>query len=230
MSVSMWIVWALLLVAQNFSFTFVSRARNSGSLKRHMFTSIASNGIWFVSQLIVVSTFVNILSGKLGVFKAIGAGVFYTLFTLIGALTAHYFALKNEKGKAAVGASKKYVQITHEEWARVQAFCFPNEFPADMQAPEPEEYQPTDPTPPGMYKVLMQRGDTLFSVRVAREGFGYMVYVRTWSRDVQAGEWSLTNRPVAAYLMAEKALNDAVNLRKSDGYKIVRIEGPNHAD
>lgn len=224
MTTTMWAAWALLLVAQNFSFTFVSRARNSGSLKRHMIASIASNGIWFVSQLIVVSTFVNILSGHFGIGKAIFAGVFYTSFTLIGALSAHYFALKNEKGKSSVGASKKYAQITNEEWARVQAFCFPVESSDEQEAPAF-----VDTTPPSLHKVLMRKGDTLFSVRIVKEGFGYQVYVRTWSRGVQAAEWALSNRPIAPYLMAETVLNDAVALRQGDGYEVIQTVGPDHA-
>jgi hypothetical protein len=48
-----WIIWAGVLLAQNFSFTFVSRARNSGSLKRHVIAALASNGVWFWGQGIV---------------------------------------------------------------------------------------------------------------------------------------------------------------------------------
>lgn len=120
MSLLMWFSWAVLLILQNFAFTFTSRARNSASLKRHLVASIFSNGIWFVSQLMVVGTFINILSGRYGLGKAISAGVFYTAFTLIGALSAHHFALKTEKGKGSVGANKKYAQITVEEWAELR--------------------------------------------------------------------------------------------------------------
>ena len=42
-------------------------------------------------------------------------------FTLLGSLVAHYWSLKNEKGKAAVGANKKYAQIPVEEWEQVKA-------------------------------------------------------------------------------------------------------------
>jgi hypothetical protein len=115
-----WGAWAGLLIAQNFAFTFVSRARNSGSLKRHLIASIFSNGIWFVSQLFATSAFLGILTGKFGPKLAVGAAVFYTVFTLSGSLLAHHFALKTEKGKSAVGANKKYVQITPEEWAGVK--------------------------------------------------------------------------------------------------------------
>lgn len=121
MNVSIWAAWAALLIAQNFAFTFVSRARNSGSLKRHVIAAVFSNGIWFGGQLMAVSAFMSILSGRYGLRMAIFAGCYYTLFTLIGSVAAHYFALRTEKGKGAVGANKKYAQITREEWESVRS-------------------------------------------------------------------------------------------------------------
>jgi hypothetical protein len=112
----LWLLWALLLIAQNFAFTFVSRARNSGSIARHAFASVFSNGIWFASQMVIFQKLFKLMTGgygwKLGVFTA----AFYTVFTMIGSLLAHYHALRSEKGKAAVGANKKYAQITVEDW------------------------------------------------------------------------------------------------------------------
>jgi hypothetical protein len=120
----MWSFWAVVLFAQNFSFTFVSRARNSGSLARHIKASFFSNGIWFVSQIFAVSAFMSILSGKFGYRMAVFAGVFYTTFTIFGSVAAHYFALKNESGKGAVGANNKYAQITVAEWEKVRAWMY----------------------------------------------------------------------------------------------------------
>lgn len=116
MSISMWGVWAFLLIAQNFSFTYVSRARNSGSLARHIKAAIFSNGIWFLSQAIAVGQFLKIISGEYGIGQAIFAGLFYTSFTITGSVWAHYQSMKSEKGKAAVGASKHYAQIPTEEY------------------------------------------------------------------------------------------------------------------
>lgn len=111
-----WALWAALLIAQNFAFTFVSRARNSASLKRHVIAAVFSNGIWFASQFIIVSKFVDMLKGNLGLGMALATGLFYTLFTITGSVVSHYWALRTEKGKAAVGASNRYAQITQEEW------------------------------------------------------------------------------------------------------------------
>jgi hypothetical protein len=141
MRVSMWFVWAGLLILQNFAFTAVSRARNSGSLRRHMIAAIFSNGICFVGQVLAVDAFMKILSGKFGIRQAIFAGVFYTAFTLLGSLAAHQYALKTEKGKSSVGANSKYAQIPVEELAKVKrhlgiAIVEPAKVPVEVTLPE----------------------------------------------------------------------------------------------
>jgi hypothetical protein len=116
-----WLLWAFVLICQNFAFTFVSRARNSGSLLRHLVAGFFSNGIWFVSQMIIFTAMFQMMMGKYGRPMQVFTALYYTAFTLTGSVLAHYFSLKTEKGKAAVGASKRYVQITPEEWSKVQA-------------------------------------------------------------------------------------------------------------
>lgn len=116
MTLTMWAWWAVILLAQNFSFTFVSRARNSGSLGRHIKAALASNGVWFASQAIAINAFLAIVTGKFGFPMAIFAGTFYTVFTVIGLVLAHYYSLRTEKGKSAVGANAKYAHIAVEEY------------------------------------------------------------------------------------------------------------------
>lgn len=116
-----WVAWAILLIAQNFAFTFVSRARNSGSLKRHMMASVMSNGIWFLSQTIIFSQMFNIMTGRYGLPLAIFTGLYYTCWTMGGAMLGHAISLRTEKGKGAVGANKKYAQIRVEEWETLKA-------------------------------------------------------------------------------------------------------------
>lgn len=120
MSITSWVVWAFILIAQNFAFTFVSRARNSGSLKRHLIAGFFSNGIWFTSQLLIFTEMFSMMAGKKGIWAAAFAGAYYTVFTLSGSLAAHFYALKTEKGKSAVGASSRYAQITPEQWNKVE--------------------------------------------------------------------------------------------------------------
>jgi hypothetical protein len=99
-----WFLWAPLLVAQNFAFTFVSRARNSASLMRHAVAAVCSNGIWFINQLLIFSVLYEAITGKLGWKMTVFAAVYYTVFTMSGSLYAHWWSLKTEKGKARVGA------------------------------------------------------------------------------------------------------------------------------
>lgn len=99
-----WILWALLLIVQNASFTLVSRARNSGSLGYHAFAAVGSNGVWFASQFILIGNIVELIKHGT-VLEAIGTGLFYTVFTIIGSVGMHAIALhKIEKGKLKVGA------------------------------------------------------------------------------------------------------------------------------
>jgi len=115
-----WFIWALNLLAQNFMFTFVSRARNSGSLKRHVVAAIGSNGVWILQFQIMLGPMMDYLNGKHGPLAQVGVGAFYTFFTVAGSVVAHHWSLKNEAGNSAVGANKRYVQITREEWDDVQ--------------------------------------------------------------------------------------------------------------
>lgn len=104
-SFGMWLLWGTLLVAQNASFTLVSRARNSASLTYHALASVGSNGIWFASQLILFDQFMNIF-WKGDWAQAAAVGAFYTACTILGSVGMHALALKKiETGKLKVGAS-----------------------------------------------------------------------------------------------------------------------------
>ena len=115
-----WLMWSGALVWQNYSFTRVSRARNSASIKAHVLAALQSNSAWFLQSLFVYSSFMSILTGHAGLWKAIGAGLFYTALTVTGSVYAHYWSLKKEAGKTAVGANNKYAQIPVAEYARLQ--------------------------------------------------------------------------------------------------------------
>jgi len=96
-----WVLWFLLLVAQNASFTLVSRARNSNSLGYHAWAAVLSNGIWFGSQFILIGTFVQVIRDA-DLIGGVIAAVVYTAGTMTGSLGMHWIALhKIEKGKRA---------------------------------------------------------------------------------------------------------------------------------
>jgi hypothetical protein len=111
-----WLSFGLLLILQNLTFTMVSRARNSASLLRHVLWGVGSNGVWFLTQAAVFTHFLKAASGNLGTEMQIMFGLYYTFMTVLGAVAAHWWALNSEKGKSAVGANKRYAQITNQDW------------------------------------------------------------------------------------------------------------------
>lgn len=97
-----WLTWGAILVAQNASFTLVSRARNSGSLGYHALASVASNGIWILSMYFVVD---QLHAAKGHPLKMLAVGLFYTACTVAGATFMHWFAMRHiERGARKVGA------------------------------------------------------------------------------------------------------------------------------
>jgi len=101
---STYLLWGLLLIVQNAAFTLVSRARNSGSYAYHAAAAVGSNGVWFVSQFILIDALVRIIrEGSWA--EAIGVGLFYTACTVAGSVAMHYVSVTYiEKGKRRVGA------------------------------------------------------------------------------------------------------------------------------
>ena len=99
-----WALWAALLILQNAAFTFVSRARNSGSYGLHIVAAFASNGVWMATQFISLAVMIDIIkSGTLG--EKVAIGVFYCIFTVIGSVTMHWVGKTFiEKGNRKVGA------------------------------------------------------------------------------------------------------------------------------
>lgn len=95
-------LWALLLVVQTAAFTWVSRARNSGSLMYHGIASVFSNGIWFVSQFILIAT---VIKPGMPIRDIVLSGAIYVVATVTGALLMHWVSMKYlEQGKRKVGA------------------------------------------------------------------------------------------------------------------------------
>lgn len=103
MTLFSWVAMALLLVAQNFAFTVVSRARNSGSDAFHAIASVFSNGIWVVVNFLLVQGWTEVMAqDSFGLFAAVAG--FYIAFTVIGSVfggkvSRTFF----ERGKRRVG-------------------------------------------------------------------------------------------------------------------------------
>jgi hypothetical protein len=94
--------WFLLLVCQNAAFTWVGRARNSGSLGYHATASAFSNGIFFASQFILISM---VTDSSMPLDAKIGLGLVYISATVTGSVLMHWVSMKFlESGKRKVGA------------------------------------------------------------------------------------------------------------------------------
>ena len=91
------ILWAVLLIIQNFTFTMVSRARTSNSIGYHAFAATLSNGVWFLSQFILIDKVTSLLKSNAGWDVMLRIGAVYTLATMTGSLASHWLALRYEK-------------------------------------------------------------------------------------------------------------------------------------
>jgi len=74
------------VILQNGSFTLVSRARNSGSIKYNAIASVLSNGIWF---LVINQIFKSIEKGD-----DWSTGITYTTAAVIGSVAMQWIAIK----------------------------------------------------------------------------------------------------------------------------------------
>ena len=98
------VAWFFLLILQNASFTWVSRARNSGSLGYHAIAAVGSNGLFILNQFIIIDNFLNII--KTADMKLAAVIIFvYIIATVTGSVGMHYLSMNYlEKGKRTVGA------------------------------------------------------------------------------------------------------------------------------
>ncbi|MEH2536506.1 MULTISPECIES: hypothetical protein [unclassified Bradyrhizobium] len=102
-SVLILVALAAVSFVQNAAFAAVSRSRNSGDVAHHAKWSVASNGVWFATQILVFSTvWKAIESGSYSLIAA--AGVVYVAATTAGSCWMMAKMLKTETGKRMVGA------------------------------------------------------------------------------------------------------------------------------
>jgi hypothetical protein len=101
---STYALWALLLLVQNAAFTWVSRARNSGSVQYAAVASIFSNGVWFLGQMFIVNVFVRAKEAD-SLALLLPTMMWYTVWTTVGSTLA-MLVLRRwfETGNRRVGA------------------------------------------------------------------------------------------------------------------------------
>lgn len=99
-----WFFWAFVLMAQNASTTWASRARNSGSVWYHTLASVFSNGVWFISFTLLANGVLDAAKHENATARWVTLFLFYTTFTVIGASLMHWFSMTYlETGKRKVG-------------------------------------------------------------------------------------------------------------------------------
>ncbi len=96
----MFLLWVLLLVLQNAAFTWVSRARNSGSDWYHALAAVFSNGIWLAAFFITL----DMLNGIETVVDGLLIGLVYIVATVTGSVfMGKFLRTYIEKGRRRVG-------------------------------------------------------------------------------------------------------------------------------
>lgn len=89
---------------QNMAFTWVSRSRNGGDVGYHRMASLASNGVWFVTQILLYGSVWSALTQ--GAWWRIAVtGLVYVIATTEGSCLMMRILLRTEKGKRKVGAA-----------------------------------------------------------------------------------------------------------------------------
>lgn len=101
------ILFLVLLAAsayvQNAAFTWVSRSRNSADVGYHRKAAICSNGIWFVTQLLIIGqVWPALTEGEW--WKIAVTGLVYIAATTEGSCMMMAKLLKKETGARRVGA------------------------------------------------------------------------------------------------------------------------------
>lgn len=115
-----------LVVAQNASFTLVSRARNSKSLLYHTLAAIGSNGIW----LLVFRNMVTSIDNSVLMWT-------YLVASVIGSISMHYVAMRWFEKKRPAPVQKPTVgRIVnyYDQWAQTTEGADPVYKPAIVTA------------------------------------------------------------------------------------------------
>jgi hypothetical protein len=94
---------AAVAFVQNMAFTAVSRSRNSADVSYHRRCALASNGVWFVTQVAIFGVLFQALTTG-SFLKVALVGIVYVIATTEGSCYMMGRMLKRETGKRQVGA------------------------------------------------------------------------------------------------------------------------------
>ena len=94
---------AVIAFILNMAFTASSRSRNSGDPVWHRKAALASNGVWFITTLMIVNQiWITLTTGNWPLI--IATGIVYVLATTEGSVRMMKILLKSESGKRKVGS------------------------------------------------------------------------------------------------------------------------------
>lgn len=96
-------ILAAVAFVQNMAFTAVSRSRNGGDVGYHRKVAYASNGVWFVTQVLIFGTLWQAMTTGSHLKIAV-VGLVYILATTEGSAYMMQKLLKSETGKRRIGA------------------------------------------------------------------------------------------------------------------------------
>lgn len=93
--------WFFMLVLQNAAFTWVGRARASGSYGYHAIAAVFSNGIFFMTNIALISMVTERTTSGMAIQVL---AMIYIAGTVTGSVLMHYIAINYlESGKRKVG-------------------------------------------------------------------------------------------------------------------------------
>lgn len=99
------IIWSVLLLLQAGANTFISRARNSGSYGMHAIAAVASNGVWFINQIVSIDLILGVIHDGRVTARAAALLILYVGCTVAGSVGMHWIGKTYiEKGARRVGA------------------------------------------------------------------------------------------------------------------------------
>lgn len=89
-----YVIWGLLLIAQNFAHTISQRAKNQNNLWYTGVSGVFANGIWIGSNFFIVDEVVSVLRGSNVGFDAMKVITFYIICTTFGTVFSQYCAMR----------------------------------------------------------------------------------------------------------------------------------------
>ena len=114
---------AIVAFVQNMAFTWVSRSRNGGDPVYHRLAALCSNGIWFLTTLLIWNQlWAALTTGDW--WRIIVVGAVYVFATTEGSVLMMRILLKTERGQQKVGANSHQGQTSGfgGPWHRIRTY------------------------------------------------------------------------------------------------------------